>query len=419
MPHTLLGLLENFIWEHEGLKKKYSNLRSKYLEDEIARLFSSGFPNASIYRGSLWHDPETGKDFENDLLVLIDSFAIIVEAKSGSISDPARRGAPDRLSRTLRELIEDPSEQALRFMALLKTNKGQRSFPTKQGAYNTFDNSKINYYVPLGVTLSHLGTIGSDLKKLIEAKIVDKKLEELAPSISVTDLESIFELLTLEAEKIHYIARRREFEAHVAYEADELDLLGFYLDNGFNIGDREYSQDFFLNMTLKSKELDPYFVATSEGISVPKPELAMTKWWRDLLKTISYRKTEGWVETCFVLLNTTKEDQEKFEKEFEKLKLRIRKGRVEKPHNWVVFASGPERRRYVIAGYPYTTHDKELRNSIMSEILNNKVAEKSRGVVVVGVNIERNDYPYSVLARRLSTDLFDTLTLPIKSEGYG
>src|SRR3546814_19654798 len=90
-------------------------------------------------------------------------------------------------------------------------------------------------------------------------------------------------LLTREVEKVHYLSRRREFEAHMDYEGDELDLLGFYLDNGFNIGDTEYSQDIVLNMALKSKELDPYFVGSREGHPVPKHRLAMTDWWDAIL----------------------------------------------------------------------------------------------------------------------------------------
>jgi hypothetical protein len=42
-------------------------------------------------------------------------------------------------------------------------------------------------------------------------------------------------------------------------------------DNGFNIGEDEYSKDMGLNLSLKSKELDPYFVGTSEGKKVVKP----------------------------------------------------------------------------------------------------------------------------------------------------
>jgi hypothetical protein len=136
----------------------------------------------------------------------------------------------------------------------------------------------------------------------------------------------------------------------------------------------------------------------------------MTKWWKDLLETISSRKTVGWMETCFILLNTTKEDQKIFENNFEKLKILIKKGNVKKPHNWVLFLSGPERRRYAIIGYPYTTKNKELRNTIMAQILDDEKTKQTRGIVIIGINIERSEYPYSVLARRLSTDLFDTLS---------
>jgi hypothetical protein len=195
------------------------------------------------------------------------------------------------------------------------------------------------------------------------------------------------------------------------YTGDELDLLGFYLDNGFNIGDTEYARDLVMNMCLKSKELDPYFIGTSEGKSVVKPELAMTEWWKDLLLTISDKKTEGWVETGFILLNSTKEDQAKFEGMFKKLMLRIKQGKADKLHNWVMFASGPERRRYLIAGYPYTTTEKNVRNGIMGEIISDDNFGKARGCVVIGVQIDRLDYPYSVLMRRASTNLFDTLTL--------
>jgi hypothetical protein len=409
MPHLAFSILEDLVWQDEGLREKYTRIKARYLEDEIHRLFSSAFPNGSTYRGSLWHDPVSGKDYENDLIEIIDSFAIVIEAKSGTIDDPAMRGAPNRLFETLRKLIEEPSDQALRFINLLEKNKGPHTFQSKYGGTNTFDTAPIKYYIPLGVTLSNIGMISSNLKKLISAKVVNKTIFELAPSINVTDLECVFELLPLESEKIHYLARRREFEAHLDYDGDELDLLGFYLDNGFNIGEDEYSKGLVIHMSLKSKELDPYFVGKNEGLSIERPQLAMTKWWRDLLVGISSRREAGWIESCFVLLNTTKQDQEKFELEFSKLKSRILKGDVEKKHNWILFISGPERRRYVIAGYPYLHTDRVERNGIMSQILDEERIQKARGAVIIGVDIERNDYPYSVFAQRLSTDLFDTL----------
>ena len=173
--------------------------------------------------------------------------------------------------------------------------------------------------------------IGSNLKKLIEAQVVEKALEELAPSMNFTDLEVVFELLESEAEHIHYLARRREFEAHMDYEGDELDLLGIYLDTGFNIGITEYARDSVFNIGLKSKELDPYVIGTAEGVTVERPRLKMTPWWRDLLEQVQARKPDGWMETCFVLLNSSEEDQEKFEKAFKQLVFAVRKGGLQDP----------------------------------------------------------------------------------------
>ncbi|MGE8452112.1 MAG: hypothetical protein ACN6OP_16095 [Pseudomonadales bacterium] len=410
LPHLFLDILEDLVWEEKGLRALYTKSKALYLEDELERIVRAGFPNGQVFTGSTWQT-STGVTYENDLTVVIDSFAIVFEAKSASVSDPARRGAPSRLSETLRELIESPSDQALRFIDRLKSEPGVHEFRTKRGVVNVIDSGAIKHYIPIGVTLSHLGVIGSNLKKLIAAGIVDKRLEDLAPSISITDLESVFELLTREVEKVHYLARRREFEAHMNYEGDELDLLGFYLDNGFNIGDTEYSQDVVLNMVLKSKELDPYFIGSREGQPVPKPRLAMTDWWDALLNRVSEARFEGWLETGFILLNTTKKDQEKFEIEFKKLARRVQEGTANHPHNWVVWETGPKRRRYVILGYPYFGDNKEQRNSIIAEAIESDANSDARGVAVIGVNMTHPHYPYDVLARRAATNLFDTLTL--------
>ena len=116
LPHYALDILEDLVWQNGSLRNKYTDSKAKYLEDQTERLFRTYFPNAEIKRGSIWKDPKTGKEYENDLIVLIDSFAIVVEEKSGIISDPAKRGAPERLFKTLKHLMEEPSEQALRFV---------------------------------------------------------------------------------------------------------------------------------------------------------------------------------------------------------------------------------------------------------------------------------------------------------------
>ncbi len=404
--HFALDILEDLVSVDASLRKKYfDKIKSDYLEDKVKDIFEKNFIDAKVFKGALWDGNE------NDLLIVIEPFAIVVEDKARLVSSAARRGAPLDLPETLKRLIEEPSEQSLSFIDFLKAQKGEIELVNKKQEKLSFDTQKVKYYLPLGVTFHHLGTIGSNLKKLIRSGIVEKNLEELAPSISFTDLEIVLSLLPLQAQKIHYLARRREFEAHVFYEGDELDLLGFYFDNGFNIGDMEYSRDLHLDISLKSKELDPYVIGTAEGRKLARPKLEMTSWWHDLLHRIDERKMDGWLETSFVLLNASKEDQETFESMYKELVKKVYEGETEQPHNWVMLLAGPERRRFAIAGYPYLIQDRETRNNIMSQAINEDSVQKAKGAVVIGVNLKQLDYPYSVLAARMETELLDILTL--------
>lgn len=85
----------------------------------------------------------------------------------------------------------------------------------------------------------------------------------------------------------------------------------------------------------------------------------------------------------------------------------IHNGKVKNKHNWISFLSGPKIRRYLIVGYPYITKNKEERNNVIQQIINSDEAKNVRGIIIIGVNIDTKDYPYSVLAGKLETNLFD------------
>jgi len=241
--------------------------------------------------------------------------------------------------------------------------------------------------------------------------MINHKLEELAPSISITDLEVIFELLPLESQKVHYLSRRREFEAHLQFQGDELDLFAFYLDNAFNIGDSEYDKNFRINLTIKSKELDPYIIGKSRDVSVIKPGLKMTAVWSSLLTKIESRKGKMWLQSCYMLLNAPEPDQRKFEEAFSQLKGRIIKGTAKKEHNWFVFTCGPERRRYSIIGYPYRNISIAKRNEIVDEIVAQVNKDEMRGILLIGQDLNSQQYPYSVIAGTMETNFFDSLEI--------
>jgi hypothetical protein len=407
IPNVSLGLLEDLMDEEKSLREHYFDVKASYLESEVETLFKSRFDPAQVLRGSQWTDPATGVQYENDLTVLAPPFAFVVEAKSGGLSRAARRGAPRTLFDDLRKLVEEPSEQAYRFIDFLQSQKQPIVLLNKQGETHRVDPTVISYYVPLSVTLEQLGTISSNLKKLRDAGVTARPMSRLALSMNLTDLQCVFELLGSEAEIIHYLARRKEFENHVEYEGDELDLLAFYLENGFNIGPTEFDERQPMVLLLKSKELDPYFEGQPVGRRVTKPRRALTPWWEAILERLGRLKMAGWREGSYILLSTSREDQADFERAFHERAALVASGKAEHKHNWVIMTVGPRQRQFFIAGYPYTDVEHAVRHDILETILSEDEAKASRGAFGICVNLDRKNYPYNFAGGTLNKALFD------------
>jgi len=179
--HSNFDMIELIITNDLKLKEKYEKARSDYLEEAIQFEFLKGFPNAKIYKGSSWTDEIEKKEFENDLLILIDSYAIAIEAKSGKITDPAKRGASERLKRDIQKLIIEPSIQACRFASFLERNLG-KVIVLKNGKADDLelDLTKIKKVLTYSVTLDLFGPIGTNLVELFNAGFIKEK-SDLSP----------------------------------------------------------------------------------------------------------------------------------------------------------------------------------------------------------------------------------------------
>jgi hypothetical protein len=89
--HTLPAMLELLI--PKACRDRYLAIRSRYLEDRVEALCRKAFPDGKVYRGSQFRlAPDAEPVYENDVLVLIDSTAIIIECKAHLVDPPARRG---------------------------------------------------------------------------------------------------------------------------------------------------------------------------------------------------------------------------------------------------------------------------------------------------------------------------------------
>lgn len=405
LPGLFLGfpieLIESVIrTSAPDLMLKYERRRAKFLEEEIERLFTKAFPTAKSYRGSLWHDAQTGKEFENDLLVLIDSFQIVIEAKSGKFSDPARRGAPARLEKELQKLIIDPSLQAKRFSDYLESNRGTHQFTTRAGTVNQVDNTNCRATIRLNVTLDMLANVQARWTDLRRAELVPQDAD-LGVTLSLADLDLIFDLLDTSCEKIHYLARRSEFERNAEYLADEADLLAFYVDNGFNIGEMEYDGTPFVIYGM-SDTLAPYYMSRWAGKDHGKPKRPYTKWYRMILDRMDREPVARWSEIGYMLLSLSFEEQIFFEQEFRRVRKNVSKPKPKRGlGNAYILLSGPKARRNAIIGLAYKTIPKEKRDSMMAEAaIPAFQKEPIDRALAIGVNVERvvsETYPYGFL----------------------
>jgi hypothetical protein len=397
--HTLSGMLETLIPKDQ--RDRYSSARSKYLEDQTEAALRKAFPDGKIYRGSRFRlNLDDTTVYENDILVVIDSTAIVVECKSNLVDPPARRGAEFRLADTLEDLVVAAAAQAHRFADFLKRNPKRHAFETKSERINRVNASRLLRFIPISVTYENLGFVSSNLKELVAAGLIESE-HPLVPSICLTDLEIVLETLDSQVERIHYLARRAEIERSMNYLGDELDLFAFYINTAFNIGEWERGGQ-FLSLGMMSKELDPYFVARADGVSVPKPRLRLTPWWRDILTRIEQRQIDFWTEIAYVFLSVGYEDQQKFEENFKKLRKQILSGTLRKKYNWVNMLSGTlSETRYGVLGFPYRGLLREERMDMMKHMAAEFEQETPvLGTVAIAVDIDSPRYPYDALLFR-------------------
>ena len=399
--HSCFDMIELLLSNYPKLKEKYERCRAEYLEESIEREFRKGFPDAQILRGVIWHDDTDGKKYESDLLILLDSYAIAIEAKSGKITNPSRRGAPERLKKDIEKLIVEPSIQACRFSRYLDRHSGQKiTIYDKSDNEIILDLTQMRASLTFSITLDLFGSLGTNLVELYNAGFIRDK-DDLSPCMTIADLEIITDLLITSCEKIHYFSRRYEMEKHAKFIADELDLLVFYLETGFNIGESEYD-GLELNLYGISSKLDSYYLNEYHNPSEIriKPQSRKTKWWSDIVKKLEEQKIPRWTEFSYALLNVSFEDQQQFEIMFKKVVETVEKEFLKENHKNSVVLYNSFKRNDAIIVLVYKGIGKELRNTRIENIAAKafKDEERCKRALILGVSLDDMIYPYNVLA---------------------
>lgn len=290
--------------------------RAQFLEEAVETLLCHAFPEGKIFRNIRWRDGSI--EYETDLLVVVDSYLIIVEAKSGAVSWPALRGAPDRTRKHITQLIVEPSVQSKRLeerIRLLMNGKcGDDFFVTPLG----LDFTSIWEVARLSVTLEDFATIQANVENLRRTGWLPEDFDA-APTMSLADLQTVLCILPSVPERLYYLVERAKVQKHVHYDGDELDLLGYYLETGFCDGPLGAGDETLFLHSMSSK-VDQYMVARDAGANPDKPRREMTKWWRDILAQVESSRPSRWSEVELILLTLGLEAQQELEKRVQKLK---------------------------------------------------------------------------------------------------
>lgn len=382
----IFNIFDNICWENSQFLEKISKRKSDYLENAIAMLFEKSFPGAKIFPNYKW---EESKDlvYETDLLLTFDTYLLIIEAKSGKISNEALRGAPDRLKREIKNILIEPAIQSQRLYNRILNDNIPDDFP--------LDLSKIYNILRISISLEDFATIQTNISFINDTGWFDTNID-LPPTFCLSDLEVVFGILSSSTKRLHYLIRRSELEKNKKYMGCEMDLLGTYLETSFDFGDLEFNGE-PLNVIEMSKAIDDYYLLNYKDKNVQKPVQKMTKWWEDIINKIEERSFEGSTDIAIALLNYSYEKQVDAIKQFEIVKNNcfLFNGNDE-CQNSIIFTPNSES-NIAIAFMAYRNNQESIRHNLSDNIKNRafNISEKISKVIVFGFNVDiLQSYPY-------------------------
>lgn len=371
-----------------------SDRKGTYLEEKINEVIKSKFNDAIIYNNLKW--TLDGQQYETDVLTLIDSFAIIFEAKSGKISKPALRGAPERLKKHINELIVSPCIQSQRLrdrLFYLNENLGVEDDLTKKLGEGL---RKIKKVVRVSISLETFGAMQSNMQTIKNSGWFADELES-CPSMCLADFETIIDVLDKPSFVLHYLCSRQRIESEYNYFGDELDLLGTYLETLFCLEKSDGKTNLIL--TTMSQKIDDYYISLENGVRIDKPKPKVRKIFMDIINQLEVRKSYRWLELSLLLNNIHPNEQAIIGGMINEMKRNVRKKwRVSGHVNSVIYASGIFD-HYGFCYFAYCDRNKKDAPSFSEGCAHESIDIQGKKLcLVVGKNLDDHNVAYNKLA---------------------
>jgi len=396
LPHLLFAYafrcLEQPFQDDKDMRELCQNRRAEFLEEQVALHLRNGLGGSDCCSSVKWQDDGVG--YETDCLAQVGSVLLIVECKSGLLSPPALRGAPERARKHVEELLVEPAEQSERLVRKVQASirkHGRTDFLAASIGHELTD---IRMTVRLSVTLDQVAWIHNHQRSLVEAGWAQVRLPV---TLTLSDLEVIFDILESPAERLHYIVRRSSWPSHIDVLPGEMELLALYLENGLTPPKLKGEPAIFMTTDL-AKGLDDYYTGRASGYDLEKPRAKRTDWWGAILSRLESLEDPRSVELALALLNVPFAEQKKLEKKYKTRAELIRRGGDPERRENAVVRFPPDPEDTVVVVFAFTTPEQPRRHA-MAQNLADQVLDKSaaKQAMVMGINVDEGHYPYSLL----------------------
>ena len=293
--------------------EKYNEIRGKWLEEKTYQVLRRVFLKNKIYLNPKYPNQE---EF-SDVLILHDRNILIIQCKSKKLTHEARIGSNfDKLKEDLNQSIKDSFDQALKAKNYLKESDSPEIVLNNKKTIIDMQQVDNNNIFLISVTLGQYADITTRLANINPTMKLFSSNEYLW-SVCLFDLEIIAELLKQPFYFIHYLTKRLNIEkTDFHLEADEMDLLGYYLDQKLNFDRKEFkrvNQDmpFFIALGGFSKLVDDFIIRKYQlKKKAIKPTIKMLNGFKDLIFAIDKLDTPFRTHCILRLLDLGFIDQE-------------------------------------------------------------------------------------------------------------
>ncbi len=245
----------------------------KWLEEKTADCFRKIFPSNSVIMNPCY---EKGKEL-CDVIVLFDRKIFIVQCKTKRMQYESKIGTDfNKLRSDFEKGIKLSFEQALKAKKYIENNEYPELIINKGKII--IDKNQISEIYLMCVTLNSYQNLTTRFANL-ESELRITKENQYPWAISLFDLSILSEILTEPYLFIQYARRRLAIE-NTEFEivGDEVDLLGFYLNQGLYLEGQEFNDIDGAYFSGYSDEVDKYFFEKYENHKNPKkPEPKIRK----------------------------------------------------------------------------------------------------------------------------------------------